>query len=68
MNAFATFVFILNKPFLPVPNLLSIYFPKLSFPEYSFKVQNGSVTAQTSKIFDIVRKKYVVFTPEEWVR
>lgn len=61
-------LFLSNKIPSPVPNLLSIYFPKLSFPEYSFKVQNGSLPAQTSKIFDIVRKKYVVLTPEEWVR
>ena len=51
-----------------MPDLRSIYFPKLSFPDYNFKVQNGSLPKQTSKIFDIVRKKYVILTPEEWVR
>jgi len=38
---------------------------KLNFPEYrfDFKKQEGKVM-----IFDIIRKKYVVLTPEEWVR
>lgn len=37
----------------------------LNFPEYSFKTktENGS-----SFIFDAFRKKWVVLTPEEWVR
>lgn len=39
--------------------------PKLNFPEYQFSARqtNGKV-----EIFDIVRKKYVALTPEEWVR
>ena len=38
---------------------------KLNFPEYDFKLkkQNGKW-----QIFDPVRKKYYVLTPEEWVR
>lgn len=38
---------------------------KLNLPEYTFrtKVENGK-----RMIFDIIRKKYVVLTPEEWVR
>ena len=38
---------------------------ELSLPGFDYKVkkQNGTVM-----IFDIVRKKYVVLTPEEWVR
>jgi hypothetical protein len=38
---------------------------KLNFPDYSFRVekQEGKL-----KIFDAVRKKFVVLTPEEWVR
>lgn len=38
---------------------------ELSLPgfEYKVKKQNGTVM-----IFDIIRKKYVVLTPEEWVR
>ena len=38
---------------------------KLNFPEYTFRMekQDGKI-----KIFDFVRKKFVVLTPEEWVR
>ena len=38
---------------------------KLNFPDYSFHIleKDGKPT-----IFDPVRKKYVVLTPEEWVR
>jgi hypothetical protein len=38
---------------------------RLNFPEYQFRIteKNGKLS-----IFDPVRKKYVVFTPEEWVR
>lgn len=39
--------------------------PTLNFPSFSFhtkKVDNGYL------IFDVVRKKYVSLTPEEWVR
>lgn len=38
---------------------------RLNFPEYKFQVldQAGKLT-----IFDPARKKYVVLTPEEWVR
>jgi len=38
---------------------------KLNLPEYKFrfKEQNGQ-----NQIFDIFRKKYVVLTPEEWIR
>ena len=37
----------------------------LNLPTYSFKIKliNGR-----NNIFDIIRKKYVVLTPEEWVR
>lgn len=40
-------------------------FPKLNFPDYNFtiKQQNGKLY-----IFDIIRKKMVALTPEEWVR
>jgi hypothetical protein len=38
---------------------------KLNLPEYSFKTkQEGG----KKYIFDHIRKKYVAFTPEEWVR
>lgn len=38
---------------------------KLNLPAYSFKVQTEKGKEQ---IFDPIRKKYVVLTPEEWVR
>lgn len=39
--------------------------PKLNLPEYAFKTKldNGKPV-----IFDGIRKKYVMLTPEEWVR
>jgi hypothetical protein len=39
--------------------------PKLNFPEYIFKIKQELSSHQ---IFDVVRKKYVALTPEEWVR
>ena len=39
--------------------------PELNLPEYQFKIKlNEGKTC----IFDPIRKKYVVLTPEEWVR
>ncbi|NCB09217.1 MAG: type I restriction enzyme HsdR N-terminal domain-containing protein [Bacteroidia bacterium] len=38
---------------------------KLNLPEYDFKIK---VEGETMLIFDVIRKKYVVLTPEEWVR
>lgn len=35
------------------------------FPQFEFKTK--SVHGKTS-IFDLIRKKYIVLTPEEWVR
>ncbi len=37
----------------------------LSFPQYNFRVKNNQ---NNTLIFDGVRKKFVVLTPEEWVR
>jgi hypothetical protein len=39
--------------------------PILNFPHYEFRImeEKGQL-----KIFDLVRKKYVALTPEEWVR
>ena len=37
----------------------------LNFPTYQFKIKSRE---NTNYIFDIIRKKYVVLTPEEWVR
>ena len=37
---------------------------ELNLPVYSFKFKEGV----RKQIFDAIRKKYVVLTPEEWVR
>lgn len=37
----------------------------LNFPRYTFRFKN---TQNKELIFDIIRKKFVVLTPEEWVR
>ncbi len=38
---------------------------QLNFKVYKFNLKNQNGNAQ---IFDIIRKKYVALTPEEWVR
>lgn len=38
---------------------------KLNFPTYKFNIIKSG---QKLKIFDSLRKKYLVLTPEEWVR
>ncbi len=38
---------------------------KLNFPSYVFRLKSNE---NKTLIFDIVRKKYVILTPEEWVR
>ena len=38
---------------------------QLNLPKYAFKIKNKE---NKLYIFDIIRKKYVVLTPEEWVR
>jgi type I site-specific restriction endonuclease len=38
---------------------------KLDFPEYKFRLRQ---TEKSTEIFDIIRKKFVALTPEEWVR
>ncbi len=38
---------------------------KLNLPTYNFKLKSNE---NKTLIFDIVRKKYMVLTPEEWVR
>lgn len=37
----------------------------LNLPQYQFKLKQNGLRLQ---IFDAIRKKYVVLTPEEWVR
>jgi hypothetical protein len=41
---------------------------KLNFPGYNFKIIIPDKDGQSSKVFDIVRRKYISLTPEEWVR
>jgi len=38
---------------------------ELNFPSYSFRIKSSE---NKTLIFDIIRKKYVILTPEEWVR
>lgn len=38
---------------------------KLNFPDYNFTIKQDQGNA---RIFDIIRKKYVQLSPEEWVR
>lgn len=40
-------------------------FQKLIFPQYAFDIKTEE---QKKLIFDIVRKKFIPLTPEEWVR
>jgi len=37
----------------------------LNFPTYSFRLKNSE---NITHIFDVIRKKFVVLQPEEWVR
>ena len=37
----------------------------LNLPKYSFKIKNRE---NKLYIFDIIRKKYIFLSPEEWVR
>ena len=43
-------------------------FPFLNLPSYSFKIKRSGTDAETLLVFDPIRKKDVVLTPEEWVR
>lgn len=38
---------------------------KLNFPTYSFRFKNSE---NKVSIFDEIRKKFIILTPEEWVR
>jgi len=37
----------------------------LNFPSYTFRLKNSE---NNTHIFDVIRKKFVVLQPEEWVR
>jgi len=39
--------------------------PKLNFPAYSFRLKNSE---NKISIYDVIRKKFVQLSPEEWVR
>lgn len=43
-----------------------MYMEALNFPGFEFKFSHSDRNEET--IFDDIRKKYVVLTPEEWVR
>ena len=38
---------------------------QLNFPSYSFRFKNSE---NIVSIFDAIRKKFIILTPEEWVR
>jgi hypothetical protein len=38
---------------------------KLNFPDYTFRFKNSE---NKVSIFDEIRKKFIILTPEEWVR
>jgi len=38
---------------------------KLNFPSYTFRFKNSE---NKVSIFDEIRKKFIILTPEEWVR
>jgi len=44
---------------------MTVTMEKLNLPASSFKTR---ITEGKTEIFDVVRKKYVALTPEEWVR
>jgi type I site-specific restriction endonuclease len=46
--------------------LLIVQLPKLNFPEFEFRFQKNE--KGNIQIFDIIRKKFIDITPEEWVR
>lgn len=41
------------------------HFPKLNFPDYSFRLQSRD---GADRVWDDIRKLWLVLTPEEWVR
>lgn len=42
-----------------------LHMQELNFPSFQFRFKNKE---NTIHIFDVIRKKFVVLTPEEWVR
>jgi len=56
---------IMKEKYSYIRNIRIRTMDKLNFPIYAFKVTGQG---DEKKIFDEVRKKYIVLTPEEWVR
>ena len=50
----------MSTPAIPVFKM-----PALNLPVYPFRLRN---TGQSTEIFDSLRRKFVLLTPEEWVR
>ncbi len=44
---------------------MTVNVPKLNFPDFDFEIVQDQ---QGTKIFDSLRKQFVMLTPEEWVR
>ena len=49
----------------PETILYFCFMQKLNFPSYSFRLKNSE---NKVAIFDEIRKKFIILTPEEWVR
>ncbi|MEX1188767.1 MAG: type I restriction enzyme HsdR N-terminal domain-containing protein [Bacteroidia bacterium] len=47
-------------------DIKGLSFPNLNLP--AFEIKTRTLEGQRTEIFDHFRKKYVVLTPEEWVR
>jgi hypothetical protein len=51
--------------FFTTSKYISLFMQKLNFPAYSFRFKNSE---NKEYVFDEIRKKFIVLTPEEWVR
>lgn len=51
--------------FFTTSKFISLFMQKLNFPAYSFRFKNSE---NKEYVFDEIRKKFIVLTPEEWVR
>lgn len=49
----------------PADRPFDFNFQKLNLPGYGFRLRNEE---GKTKIFDVIRKRFVIVTPEEWVR
>ena len=46
--------------------MLTPSLPKLNFPHYDFRIQEEE--DHKYRIFDLIRRRWIILTPEEWVR